>query len=147
MAQGVYSDINVSTFKTPSAKRSWREDSTSLFPKCFFSLQDKLLLLFDHFQALDMPPATVALTRHICFVSCFTRSFFFFLPFSFSSSASETLGERSSGQKSRRSPLQTLYDGDQVSALSLQLPHPPPSLQIVCDAKSFVRSHPRSEPE
>lgn len=33
------------------------------------------------------------------------------------SSASEPDGERSSGQKSRRSPLQALYDGDQVSPL------------------------------
>ena len=31
------------------------------------------------------------------------------------SSASEPASERTNGQKSRRSPLQTLYDGDQVS--------------------------------
>uniref|UniRef100_A0A3Q3L6K5 Carbohydrate sulfotransferase n=1 Tax=Labrus bergylta TaxID=56723 RepID=A0A3Q3L6K5_9LABR len=31
--------------------------------------------------------------------------------------ASEPLGDRSSGQKSRRSPLQTLYEGDQVSVV------------------------------
>nr|XP_046240794.1 carbohydrate sulfotransferase 11 [Scatophagus argus] len=30
--------------------------------------------------------------------------------------ASEPVGDRSSGQKSRRSPLQTLYDGDQVES-------------------------------
>ncbi|CAB1457776.1 unnamed protein product [Pleuronectes platessa] len=30
--------------------------------------------------------------------------------------ASEQVGERSSGQKSRRSPLQTLYDGDQIES-------------------------------
>lgn len=127
MARGVYSDINVKHVQNPVSE-------TSL--KCFFSLQDKLLLLLDHLQALDMPPVTVALTRHICFLSRFTRSFFF----SFSPTASETLGDRSSGQKSRRSPLQTLYDGDQVSALSLQLPHPPPSLQAVCHAKSYQNS-------
>ncbi|KAM7402565.1 hypothetical protein PAMP_017791 [Pampus punctatissimus] len=35
------------------------------------------------------------------------------------SSASEPVGERSSGQKSRRSPLQALYDGDQLHPSSL----------------------------
>lgn len=37
-------------------------------------------------------------------------------------SASEPLDERSNGQKPRRSPLQTLYDGDQVSASNQVLP-------------------------
>lgn len=70
-----YSDINVKHVQNPASE-------TSL--KCFFSLQDKLLLLLDHLQALDMPPVTVALTRHICFLSRFTRSFFFLLlPHSF----------------------------------------------------------------
>lgn len=62
------SDINVKHVQNPARE-------TSL--KCFFSLQDKLFLLLDHLQALDMPPVTVALTRHICFLSRFTRSFFF----------------------------------------------------------------------
>lgn len=70
-------------------------------------------------------------TLHICFVSPVLQPLFFFpLP----PTASETLGERSSGQKSRRSPLQTLYDGDQVGPLSVTLTlfHAEPLCVCVC---------------
>lgn len=83
MAQGVYSDINVSPFKTQSVKGSWRGDSTSLLfgPKCFFSLQDKLLLLFDHFQTLDRAPCDCCLDpTHLLRVTLLRGLFFPFVP-------------------------------------------------------------------
>lgn len=94
------------------------EGSFLLGPKCFFSLQDKLSLLFDQFQTLAMAPCERCLDpTHLLPVTFLWGLFFSPFPYS----ASETLGERSSGQKSRRSPLQTLYDGDQVSSHSLTL--------------------------
>lgn len=140
MAQGVHSDINVSVFKTRSVKRPPEgRFNISLFPKCFFSLQDKLLLLFDHFQTLDMPPCDCCRDPTHLFRLTFYKVFFFLL--SFPSPSPPQLQRRSvigaAGRSRGGAPCRRFTTAIRSALSQLRLPRPPPSLQIVCDAEFF----------